>query len=208
MKLVDQKYVLVSPAAIHLHPDNARLGDQEAIDVSVEENGFYGACIVQKSTGDILVGNHRFLSALAQKAKKIPVIYVDVDNVRARKIMLADNRTADGAKYDQKKLAKLLEDVQKEQEDGAAALRGTGYDADDVEDLLAKIAKEAETAKDKALRIGNSATITYSLAFDTVDQQNAWYRFMKFVKLTYPGGDTFAAKLDAFYADRVPELAK
>ena len=84
-----------SLSAIRVHPENARQGDIGAICQSIEHNGFFGACVVQESTGYILVGNHRYQAAAYSGASTVPAIFVDVDDERALKILLVDNRTND-----------------------------------------------------------------------------------------------------------------
>ena len=101
------------------HPRNPRRGNVEAIEESVENNGWYGAIVAQKSTGYILAGNHRYRVAVAKGAKEVPVIWHDVDDETAVRILLADNRTADLGTYDEQTLGELLE--------GLETLDGTGY---------------------------------------------------------------------------------
>ena len=50
------------------HPQNPRRGNVEAIKQSIETSGFFGAIIVQKSTGYILAGNLR--SRVAQSGRR------------------------------------------------------------------------------------------------------------------------------------------
>ena len=45
---------------LKLYPGNARKGDVDKIAKSIEINGMYQAVVVQRSTGFIIVGNHRF----------------------------------------------------------------------------------------------------------------------------------------------------
>jgi ParB-like chromosome segregation protein Spo0J len=47
------------------HPKNARRGNISKIQDSIRHHGFLGALVVQKSTGHILVGNHRYKAAIA-----------------------------------------------------------------------------------------------------------------------------------------------
>ncbi|QXJ19624.1 ParB N-terminal domain-containing protein [Actinomadura graeca] len=133
MELPDQRYEVVPMDRLTPHPDNPRQGDTEAIGESVETNGWYGAVIAQRSTGHILVGNHRWLTLQAKQASEVPVIWLDVDDDRARRILLADNRTGDRASYDQAGLLALLEGLAT----SADALAGTGYGMDELEDLRA-----------------------------------------------------------------------
>ena len=114
------------------HPANPRQGDVGAIYESIDENDFYSRIVVQKSTGHILAGNHRWKAAKEHGMPEVPVDFVDVDDVRALKILLADNRTNDKADYDKNMLAQILVSVT----DMEGGLSGTGYDGDDLDDLI------------------------------------------------------------------------
>jgi ParB-like chromosome segregation protein Spo0J len=67
--------------------------------------------------------------------ERVPVYWVDVDDATARRILLADNRTAELATYDNDQLVDLLT-----RHANAGDLLGTGWDADDVDDLIAQLA--------------------------------------------------------------------
>ena len=114
------------------HPDNPRRGDEEAIEASMAAHGFYGAVLVQASTRRIIAGNHRTRVARRRGDTHLPVLLVDVDDDQARRLLLVDNRTNDDAGYDERELARLLEDLAA-LDDGLA---GTGYDAADLAKLL------------------------------------------------------------------------
>ncbi len=118
---------------IKVHPRNPRKGDVEVIRESMRENGFYGAVVVQRSTGYILVGNHRYEAACKEGAETVPVVWLDVDDDRAMKILLADNKTNDMAKYDEQALLDILSDVASL----ADSLKGTGWTESDLEFMCA-----------------------------------------------------------------------
>lgn len=141
MEQVRQKYVRRKVDELTPHPSNPRQGDVGAIHGSIEANGFYGALVVQKSTGYILAGNHRLQAAVHAGATSVPVIEVDVDDETATRILLADNRTNDLASYDEDALAALLTGLAE-----AGGLDGTGYDGDDVDRLLADVAPPDDDA--------------------------------------------------------------
>lgn len=61
-------------------------------------------------------------------------MWVDVDDDRALRILLADNRTNDLASYDDTVLASLLSDLA-----NTSDLTGTGYDGDDLDQLIGKM---------------------------------------------------------------------
>lgn len=122
--IVSQEYELVPVDRLAPHPDNPRRGNLEVLAESVGENGFYGAIVAQRSTGHVLAGNHRLKAAQGAGISEVPVVWVDVDDERARKILLVDNRSNDLASYDEESLLALLRDT--------TDLTGTGYTAEDL----------------------------------------------------------------------------
>lgn len=130
--LLEQEYQLVDVAKLKPHPENPRQGDESVIEESIETNGFFGAVLAQRSSSHILVGNHRWKVAREKGATVIPVLWVDVDDDRARRIMLVENASNDAAGYDSQRLADVLR-LLAETESGHA---GTGFGADQVAEIL------------------------------------------------------------------------
>lgn len=126
---MNQKYSERAVAELKQHPNNPRRGNVEAIKQSIESSGFYGAIIVQKSTGFILAGNHRAQAAIAAGIKNVPVIEVDCDDKTAMRILLSDNRAAEGGEWDIDTLLESLKLVDDEY------LAGIGFDGDYLADL-------------------------------------------------------------------------
>lgn len=118
--------------------DNPNRGHLPSIVDSIGTNGFYGACVVrehptQEGCFEILAGEHRWRAATRHGYDQIPVIVVhDADDVRAVRIMLADNETNRRGEYDR---AALREAV-----DALGALDGTGFDRTE----LARVIGEAD----------------------------------------------------------------
>lgn len=110
---------MVGVDQIHEHPRNPRQGDVELIEESMEEVGFYGACTVHRPSGDIIAGNHRYRVAVARGATEVPVIWYHGTEEQALKILLGDNKIADGGEYDQDRLNGVLASL--------PTLSGTGY---------------------------------------------------------------------------------
>lgn len=131
MLILQQEAKNVPIESIQPHPQNPRSGDLEAIKKSIEFNGFYGYVLVQKATGYICVGNHRYKAMKELGAKEIPAIFVDLDDAMALKVMLSDNRTSDLGTYDFETLASLLEEI-----DTSSSLEGTGYSEEDLSSML------------------------------------------------------------------------
>lgn len=137
--ILNQGYELVPVEAVQEHPENANHGDEDTIGESIEENGFFGALVVQRATGNILVGNHRYRQMLAQGADEVPVLWVDVEDARARKILLVDNASARKGQDDERALLALLDSLARGAEDPGAALRGTGYTGADYMELIERL---------------------------------------------------------------------
>lgn len=109
------------------HPDNARVGDVEALAESLTRFGQVKPIVVQKSTGYVVAGNHTRMAAVSLGWEEIAACLLDLDDETAKAYLLADNRLSDRAKYDQAKLYDSLESM--------LDLDGTGYDLDYVESL-------------------------------------------------------------------------
>jgi ParB-like chromosome segregation protein Spo0J len=132
---------MVSTRLLEPHPENPRLGNVDAIAESFRAHGFYGVLVAQRSSNRVLAGNHRLLAARKVELSEVPVVWVDVDDDQARRILLTDNRTNDLATYDLGDLTALLSELAVT-EDGLA---GTGYEPADLDALLSENAPPAAT---------------------------------------------------------------
>lgn len=144
MDILNQTVETVAIGALSPHPRNVNQGDIGAIHQSIEVNGFWGTVVAQRSTGHILAGNHRWMAAKQSGAEEIPVAWVDVDDEAALRILLADNRTTRLGHDDPQGLADLL----KELLDSTGTLDGTGFDPDDLDELLADIGEKPSAGED------------------------------------------------------------
>lgn len=162
----------VSVAALIPHPDNPRRGKVEPIKESLETTGQYRPIVVSRSTGHVLAGNHTLKAAISLGWGEIAVNYLDgLTPAQERRIMLADNRTADMGTYDDEALLAALQAYMEDEDD----LIGTGYDLDDLETLQVVIEGAAEVAapqtdahynedddqmEARAARLGNYQSLT------------------------------------------------
>lgn len=129
--IINQETRLVSVEDIATHPKNPNRAEIARIVESIEENGFYGTIVVQRSTGYIIKGNHTYRAAVAAGLEEVPVTYVEIDDDRAVRIMIADNRIAEFGERDEEVLAELMK--------GLDGLEGTGYSEEEFADLLAEL---------------------------------------------------------------------
>ena len=119
-----------------LLPGNPRQGDIGAVSESMRVNGVYQPIIVNRGTHtgrpfEVIAGNHRAQAAQQLGHDTIPAVILDVDDEAAARIALADNRTSDLADYDNDALVAMLQNL--------PDLAGTGYDGDDLDDLLREV---------------------------------------------------------------------
>ena len=116
------------------YPDNPRVGNVEEIKKSLVENAQYKPLIVNKKTMHVLVGNHTLQAMKELNYEKVNGNLIEVDELQEKKIVLADNKLSDNSEYDNEKLTAMLDDLMNDGE-----LIGTGFDVDDVDDLLASL---------------------------------------------------------------------
>jgi ParB-like chromosome segregation protein Spo0J len=127
--------MLVPIAEVHPHPRNPRQGDVGAMSLSLERFGQYRPAVVQADTGHIVAGSHMWKAAAALGWTHLAVIVRAMDDAEAAQLMLADNRVADRGGYDQDALAAVMRDLAEQD----ALHPATGYDLDDLDDLLADL---------------------------------------------------------------------
>ncbi len=134
--------VSIGPAVVekvqisHLkrYPGNPRRGNVEAIKESLEQNGLYRPIVARRATNEVLAGNHTLMAAADLGWTEIAVTYLDCDAERAKRIVLADNRTNDLAGYDDQALVDLITEL--------PDLAGTGYDQSALDSLLDELEPE------------------------------------------------------------------
>lgn len=113
------------------YPGNARRGNVEAIADSLLAHGQYRPIVVRRAGAVVLAGNHTLAAAKRLGWATIQVVWVDVDDDQARRIVVADNRLSELGHDDQAVLADLLA--------GLPDLVGTGFTAADVGRLAAQV---------------------------------------------------------------------
>lgn len=214
---------MVAASAIRPHPRNPRHSDVGGLVQLIRANGFYGRCVVQRSSGHILVGNHRYLAAREAGLTQIPVEWVDVDDEQALRILVADNRSSDLANYNDVLLAELLQEQRVR-----GGLDGTGFDdaALDrlMESLAAEMEKQAAPAESQDAASGEpeedgaeqgeparpnsglgTPVVSYNIIFDDEEQQRKWFAFLRALKALYPDVETTGARLVGYLEAHAPE---
>lgn len=126
--------VTVEPiGSLKPHPDNPNVGALEEIRESIRVNGFYGYVVARLETREILAGNHRWMAAQAEGLETVPVFWLDVDDIQARKIVAVDNRAAEDSGVDLVRLKDVLEAI--------GDTEGTGYPSGTLKEVVALLNK-------------------------------------------------------------------
>lgn len=125
---------------------NPRRGNVGELKESLKAHGQYRPIVVNRPTperpdGEILRGNHTWRAAKALDWDQVAVIWLEVSDADAHRIIIADNRTSDLATYDQGALLEVLLDLSEHE-----GLQGTGYTDKDLESLLADLSAPMEEA--------------------------------------------------------------
>lgn len=165
---------LVGPVdELRAYHKNPRVGDVPLIAASLRRHGQYRAIAVNRGTftgreNEVLAGNHTLYAAGSNSWTGVARTFVDVDEATAKRIVLADNGTADVGTYDTAGLLELLQD----QEDD---LSGLGYSADDIERLEAELAATVEgtggdDGSDRALTTGEALALVDVTMGDPIHQ--------------------------------------
>lgn len=135
---------LVPIESIRPHPRNYREHDLGALHVSIEHFSLYLPVVVQRSTGFILAGTGRWIVETQSGSTEIPVRWLDVNDVEAEAILLADNWIPRRARDMDQELLDLMVSLRTEDRGLFAA---TGIDDDDVEDLERLVAEADKPLK-------------------------------------------------------------
>jgi len=115
------------------HPANPNQGDEGSVCESLDAHGFYGAVLVQESTGIVFAGNTRLRSARDKGMPGIPGFWCDVDDDTRDRILSVDNEATRKGRNDESKLVALLTGLAQQ----PRGLEGTGFDGDDLDALIA-----------------------------------------------------------------------
>jgi hypothetical protein len=148
--------LIVEQAAIGTlspHPDNPRMSDTDDIAQSLQVHGQYQPIVVS-SDNVVLVGNHRYAAAMQLGWNSIGVVRLPYthDDPHAVKIMLMDNKSSDGGKYDMGLLLNVLQSLDDD-------LFGTGWDINSVDDIAALLQEQNDIDLDLSNVTGSNPSL-------------------------------------------------
>ena len=129
------------------HPKNPRVHPDSAIEKlerSIKEFGWTNPILVS-ADGYILAGHARLKAAEKAGISEVPVIYLPLEGAKAEAYLIADNRLQDETDWDYEKLKELLKDL----DTGELDLELTGFDMDEIEELIAQLHVPGEIVEDE-----------------------------------------------------------
>lgn len=174
------------------YPGNPRKGDIDKIAESLKANGQYKPIVVQRDTNFVLVGNHTLKAIKKLGWDFVDVVWADVDDIEAKRIVLADNRTSDGSTYDYTALNEMIMTLPN--------LEGTGYDKAALDQLINSVnpyIPELER-EDTGSRGLGTPIVHYDIVFDSEEQQAVFYGLIRYLKTKYPDAMSVGERLTRF----------
>lgn len=129
------------------HPKNPRVHPDSAIDKlvrSIKEYGWTNPVLVS-ADGYVLAGHARLKAAEKAGISEVPVIYLPLKGAKAEAYLIADNRLQDETDWDYEKLKDLLQEL----DTGEFDLELTGFDMEEIEDLVAQFNVPGEIIEDE-----------------------------------------------------------
>ena len=133
MKLSEMKIDTVKVEDLHPYAKNTRIHGKrnlDAIKKSLDAFGQTKPIVVRRETMEILCGNGTYEAAVSLGWKEIQCHIIDIDEERAKALMIADNRTSDLSENDEKNLLDMLQEMDSEM------LGLTGYDNEELDKML------------------------------------------------------------------------
>lgn len=128
--------------------DNRKAIDEVA--KSIRRFGWGSPIVANKRDGEIIAGHTRFAAAQKLKLDKVPVRWLDLDPADAHALALADNKVGEIATWDDEKLREVLQELQQFDE---SLIADTGFDVDELDELISGKPSEDENSYTRKINI-------------------------------------------------------
>lgn len=163
-----------------------------AIRRSLREFGQRKPIVVNAKNGQVEAGNGMLQAARRLGWEWIAVLYVEDDQQTQHGYAIADNRTAELSEWDDAILVELLAEMKT----GAPELQ-----AELVEELLLGdwIGPPPDQTAAERSEPTTTGVVSFNLVFDDAEQQQEWYRFLRWLRDQFPQAETHAARLAAYF---------
>lgn len=173
------------------NPRTMSPGARQRLKNGIEAFGLVDPLVVRRADRLILGGHQRHAVAMELGLATVPVVYVDVDDTQAKALnVLLNNPHAQG-QWDADRLADLLRELENSELDATL----TGFDEDQIAAWLEGSATDETGAGDDE---PPGMTISYTLVFDSQEQQDRWFVFLRRLAERYPETRTIGERLQIF----------
>jgi hypothetical protein len=179
-----------SPDQLLANPFNFRVHSREqekALGGVLETVGVVQNVIVNTTTDHVLDGHLRISLAISAGQPKVPITYVELSEEEEKLVLATLDPISAMAGRDDEIFKEL-----------------TGDMGDVFKDLVAATGQAVPESSAGGKRENNglgSPTITYTIVFDSENQQKSWFMFLRQIKTKYPDCDTAGARIARFIED-------
>lgn len=150
---------------VRVNPRNARSHSKrqvKAIAESIRAFGFTNPILVDQD-GMILAGHGRFQAAKLLGLDKVPTIKIaDLTETQKRAFVLADNKLADRAGWDQELLAAELGDLVVLLPEAGFSVDVTGFEVAEIDGVLADVEEETAASQDDDVGTPPANAVTHA----------------------------------------------
>jgi hypothetical protein len=167
------EYYPLTELLTRLHPQNAKAHNIGAIIESYKAHGYVASGVIDSRTSLFLAGHGRIEALRMMKAQGIDaprgirnggddwlvpvqVGYESANDTQALAYLVADNKLTIDGHWDEVALASLLQEVAAS---GDVALSSTGFDSDELDDLLRDLGQLGEPTPDPGAQVDRAAEL-------------------------------------------------
>lgn len=151
-----------------LHPweDNPRNNEGAVPKVaeSIKRFGFGSPIIARKANGMIIAGHTRWLASQSLGLDKVPVRYLDLDEVDAKLLAISDNSIGEIAEWEPTTLAAQLDELKAHGVD----LDVTGWGEDKIDEILQNVDDYADITDHSESDLG----FTYQILIEDLTEES------------------------------------
>lgn len=174
------------------HPRNANFHPDLQIGLLAKillSHGWRAPIVVSTRSGFITKGHGRLDAARRAGLREVPVEFQDYATEKEELAdMVADNRLAELGDVDQASLDKLVAEI-------APTLEGLSLSDTEFDALIGKTTEPTRATRNAVPERLGDAQKQYNIIFDSPEQQNQWFAYIKFLRARYPDCETIAARI-------------
>ena len=188
---LDIQYKQVSLSKLKPAEYNPRTIDDSALEGLTESMNQFGnlqPIVWNKKTGNVVSGHQRLKVLLAQGVTEQFCIVINVDEVKERAINVSMNNPHIAGRFERDGLADLISSIQDH----------IDLEAINIDSLAHDFKLDLDPDED-VVNVGDGAPdnyiIQYNIIFNDEIEQEAWFKYLRWLKSKYPDSETISEKL-------------